>query len=150
MKGWDPEFTVDDLETVCAALGVRWERSGRNVLDSIWRNPSGCRFAVPYPTEDFVRLVNPNNGRFCTIVRKSDNRHTMNCGELACQEDPAVKAAHNADDNRFSAEDMISFAVSELLSGKTLRYSNTRRMDLPKSSSVDEFLLKLSLTGRAK
>ena len=150
MKGWDPEFTADDLETGCAALGVRWERSGRNVLDNNRRSPSGRRTVVAYPTENFVRLVNPNSGRYCTIVRKSDNSHTMNCGELACQEDPAVRAAHDADNNRFSAEDMISFAVSELLSGKTLRYSNTRRMDLPKSSSVDEFLLKLSLTGRAK
>ena len=135
MTRTDAVNTKDDIEAFCKKFGLTYKVRSETVYDG----KSGW--------VDFFNPKARRPKRPLTFVKLSDMSHWTMCGFGEGRNGRSRQQYRDAKDRMLTDEELISNALSDVLSGCRIKVARKRNIDLPTASSVQELLLKMEVVG---
>lgn len=133
MTRTDAVNTKDDIEAFCEKFGLTYKVRRETVYDgrSGWVDFFNPKARRPKRPLTFVKLSDMSHWTMCGLGEGRNGRSRQNY----------VK------DRMLTDEELISSALSDVLSGCRIKVARKRSIDLPPASSVQELLLKMEVVG---
>lgn len=134
-------FNEKDLTELAAALGLSYEIE--------YSAPAAYSENRSYVVSAWVKLKGLKSKRYAVFVT-GKNSHTKRFpleAELVCRKAFGGKEGLLPKDVKRVRDEAAASALKRILSGCRVKISNTRRIEVPSASSVEELKLKMAVAG---
>jgi len=142
MTRTDVVNTRDDLVAFCERFGLTYKVHSETVCDN-WRGDK----VIESGWVDFFNPKARRPERPLMFVALPDMSHWTMCGFGLRRNGRSRQQYRDIKDRMLTDEELISSALSDILSGCRIKVARKRSIDLPPASSVQELLLKMEVVG---